>query len=99
MPHEAACAAFLRERGFPALATLIETHGMKGEAPRTTEQKLLFYADKRVIMDRVATLEERFEDFAKRYANGKQSPQALLWLEQCKQMEQELFPEGPPKLT
>jgi len=96
--HETACAAFLRERGFPAIAQMVETHGMRGETPVTTEQKLLFYADKRVILDRVVSLEERFKDFAMRYGNGQESPQSVAWLEECRQMERTLFPEGSPAL-
>ena len=97
--HELACAAFLRKRGFPAIAQMVETHGMKGGTPVTTEQKLLFYADKRVVLDRVVSLEERFRDFAMRYGDGKESPQSVTWLRECRQMEQELFPDGPPALT
>jgi tRNA threonylcarbamoyladenosine biosynthesis protein TsaE len=96
--HESACTAFLRERGFPAIAQIVETHGLRGAAPVTTEQKLLFYADKRVILDRVVSLHERFEDFAVRYGNGKKSAQSLAWLKECERIERELFPEGPPDL-
>lgn len=94
--HEPACAEFLRKNGFSAIATMIETHGMKGDPPLTIEQKLLFYADKRVILDRVASLRERFDDFAIRYNKGKESAQSIKWLEQCEQIEKELFPDGPP---
>src|SRR3989344_598332 len=98
MQHEAACAAFLREKGFDALATIIEPHGLLSPSPprHTTEQKILFYADKRVIVDRVVSLEERFEDFKKRYGKGKETPRHAEWFKEARATEKELFPEGVP---
>ncbi len=96
--HEAACAQFLREQGFDAVATVVEPHGLVLPSPnRTTiEQQILFYADKRVMVDNVVSLEERFDDFAKRYGKGVMTAQAHLWLNEAKRVEQELFPEGVP---
>lgn len=98
MQHEAACASFLREKGFNALGTIIEPHGLLFPSPpkNTIEQKILFYADKRVLIDRVVTLEERFEDFKKRYGKGKETPNHLEWFKEARAVEQELFPGGPP---
>ena len=96
--HEAACAAFLREKNLDALAEIIEPHGLLSPSPlkSTTEQKILFYADKRVIVDRVVSLEERFEDFKKRYGKGKETPQHVEWFREARTIEKELFPEGVP---
>jgi len=98
MKHEQACAVFLRERKLDAVATVVETHGLVSPMPqrKTIEQKILFYADKRVMMDRVVTLEERFEDFKKRYSGGILTEQARLWREEADVAERELFPEGVP---
>ncbi len=98
MRHEAACAAFLREQGYPALGTIVKTHGLRlGDNAHTTiEQKLLYYADKRVMLDQVVTLDERFADFAQRYGGGKQSDQAKLWHDEARAIERELFPAGAP---
>ncbi len=98
LKHEPACAAFLRERGFDALATIIEVHGLSLPSPeRTTiEQQLLFYADKRVMIDKVVTVEERFEDFHKRYGSGLASDQSRIWRDEALRVEQLLFPEGVP---
>jgi tRNA threonylcarbamoyladenosine biosynthesis protein TsaE len=98
--HEDACAFFLREEGFPELATIVETHGLRPDIREceTTEQRILFYADKRVIIDRIATIDERFEDFKNRYAEGKITALQTSWYERTKKVESELFPEGPPSL-
>lgn len=92
--HEAACASFLREKGYPELAQIIEPHGLAIPSPDRffTEQKLLYYADKRVIQDRPVTLAERFADFRMRYGRGKESEEAKFWFEEAQHIEQELFP-------
>ena len=95
--HEAACAKFLRKRGFEALADIIEVHGLQLPSPKrsTIEQQLLFYADKRVMQDTVVSLEERFDDFRNRYANGKKTEEGQTWLKEAMHVEQALFPTGP----
>lgn len=87
--HEEACAAFLREQGYSALADIIAVHGLHLPSPdrSTIEQKILFYADKRVRIDEVVTLDERFADFEKRY--GKRSDSAA-WYKEAKNVEEEL---------
>lgn len=91
--HESACAEFLREQGYSALADIVEPHGF-GFSPadrKTIEQKVLFYADKRVREDTVVTLNERFADFARRYGNGVQSEEAKRWYEETVALEKELL--------
>ncbi len=98
MRHEEACSAFLRELGYHAMAEIIRTHGWH-LAPRerkTTEQKLLFYADKRVAFDQRVTLKDRFADFAKRYAETTDSEMRARWYEETVTVERELFPSGVP---
>ncbi|MDO8648176.1 MAG: tRNA (adenosine(37)-N6)-threonylcarbamoyltransferase complex ATPase subunit type 1 TsaE [Candidatus Peregrinibacteria bacterium] len=98
LKHEAACAEFLRTHGFDALAEIVRVHGLVLPSPeRTTiEQKLLFYADKRVQIDRVVSLDDRFADFLVRYGSGKQTKESDLWYAEARALEQELFPEGAP---
>lgn len=95
LKHEAACTQFLAERGYAALGKIVETHGLLFNflAPETTEQKILFYADKRVNVDHVVTLDERFTDFRSRYG---ESPNSDIWLKEARKIESELFPEGVP---
>lgn len=90
--HEVAIAAFLREQGFPLVAEIVSTHGLTlpPATLRTIEQKLLFYSDKRLIIDRRVSLDERFADFRARYGNGKPSAESELWYEQAKALGHEL---------
>ncbi|MBM3230739.1 tRNA (adenosine(37)-N6)-threonylcarbamoyltransferase complex ATPase subunit type 1 TsaE [Candidatus Peregrinibacteria bacterium] len=98
MRHEEGCAAFLRDEGFDALAEIVAVHGLMQPSPErvTIEQRLLFYADKRVRLDEVVTLDERFDDFRKRYGNGQRSHEGDIWLAEAKATERELFPDGLP---
>lgn len=98
MKHERACAALLREKNFHALADIVEVHGLQLPSPDrvTVEQQLLFYADKRVMVDRVVSLDERFEDFAKRYGNGLMNTDGKMWHAEARKVEKELFPDGAP---
>lgn len=95
--HESACALFLRENGFDALAAIVEPHGLptRLSALRTIEQKVLYYSDKRVI-DRVVSIDERFDYFARRYSKGEISKKHTQWYEEVKVVEKELFPDGAP---
>jgi tRNA threonylcarbamoyladenosine biosynthesis protein TsaE len=98
MKHEALCAAFLRENGYDALATVIEVHGLQLPSPErvTVEQQLLFYADKRVNGDTVVSLQERFDDFQKRYSDGVLTEQSKIWHAEARAIEQQLFHAGAP---
>jgi tRNA threonylcarbamoyladenosine biosynthesis protein TsaE len=90
--HEEACAEFLRERGYPVIGEIVSTHGVRDE-PKTTEQKILYYADKRMCGDRLVSIDERFADYAVRYGP---CPEQAQWVKKAKEIEKELFPEGPP---
>lgn len=98
LSHEAACAKWLIERGFPELASIVAVHGLSlpPQHRTTIEQQVLYYADKRVRVSDVVTLEQRFEDFQQRYGHGKQSEQGVIWFAEAKAIERELFPNGTP---
>ncbi len=102
MRHEEACANFLRSSGYPEIAAIVAVHGLRlppGDRA-TIEQKLLYYADKRVIVDKVVTLEERFEDFRRRYSSGEETEHSKIWFAEAKAVEKELFrdsTESPPQ--
>lgn len=98
LKHEPACAAFLERRGFHALAEIVKVHGLCLPSPerRSIEQQLLFYADKRVMLTKRVSLEERFADFRNRYGSGAPSTEGDLWLREARSIEQALFPDGCP---
>jgi len=99
-PHEEACTRFVEEQGYPELGEIIRPHGLRSldekGALATTEQKLLFYADKRIMVDKVVTLDERFDDFIERYGKGVESEEAKRWRRMTKELERELFGRETP---
>lgn len=98
MNHEQACTAFLTQQGYPELGEIVSTHGLSLPLPerRTIEQRILYYADKRVLFDRVVSLEERFEDFRDRYEHGKTSEKGQIWHEEARATERLLFGDDVP---
>jgi putative nucleotidyltransferase with HDIG domain len=70
--HEDAAYNLLKEK-YPVLALTVKKHRYSAlldekERPRTWEEKLVYYADKRVMHDRIVPLKERLEEAHKRYA-------------------------------
>ena len=58
--------------GYPEVASVIKKHGlahMKEEdfIPKTWEEKIVFYADKRVKGSKIVSVDERFEYIGQRY--------------------------------
>ena len=99
--HEAACAEFLEEHGYPELGTIVRPHGLHSivkepETIHTIEQKLLYYADKRVRFESDVTIDERFDEFIERYGDGVESDWAKIARKRTKELEKELFGESLP---
>jgi putative nucleotidyltransferase with HDIG domain len=70
VPHEYAAYDVLKDK-YPALALTIKKHRYMGilnekEKPNTWEEKLVYYADMRVMHDKIVPLEERLTDAHKR---------------------------------
>lgn len=60
----------LNKLGYKEVAETARTHGLyhfPDIKPETIEQKILFYADKRVMGDKVVSVKKRFEDYKIRY--------------------------------
>jgi hypothetical protein len=98
MRHESVCERFLQEQGYAELAQIVAPHGLLTPSPslQTTEQRILYYADKRCTDDRVVTVDERFADFAHRYAGGTMTDTQKRWHAEVRAIEKLLFPDGPP---
>lgn len=96
--HEEAVGAFLAERGYPELAALAASHSIHFPiAERTgTEEHILYYADKRVIGDRLVSITQRYDDFGARYGGGTRSEESLQWEREAVDTEKLLFPDGAP---
>jgi len=70
IPHEHAAYDILKDK-FPALALAIKKHRYiavldEEEKPNTWEEKLVYYADKRVMHEEIVPLEERLTEAHKR---------------------------------
>jgi putative nucleotidyltransferase with HDIG domain len=69
--HAASGGALLRELGFGRIAGIVEQHvilrnlNLEG---MLEEVEIVYYADKRVMHDKIVTLDERVDDLIKRYA-------------------------------
>jgi len=70
--HEDAAYDLLKEK-YPVLALTVKKHRYSAlldekERPHTCEEKLVYYADKRVMHDRIVPLKQRLEEAHKRNA-------------------------------
>ncbi len=68
--HELLGKDILEKEGFPNVASLIEKHGFEAvleDNLNSWEEKILNYADKRVLEDKVVSLDERFAYGRRRY--------------------------------
>ncbi len=67
--HEEVAANYIEELGHANIAKLIRHHGFHSiEKLETLDQKIVFYADKRVCENKIVTLNKRFEE-----ANSRKS--------------------------
>lgn len=62
----------LNKLGFPEIADIIKKHSLfhlhkEEHQPKTTEEKIVFYADKRVKGNKIVSLKERFDGLKARY--------------------------------
>lgn len=71
--HVAEGAKLLKSLGLPEVAEVVKKHSLykldnEEIQPKTVEEKIIFYADKRVQGNKIVSLEERFQDLEKRYS-------------------------------
>jgi putative nucleotidyltransferase with HDIG domain len=93
--HARAGGEVIRGMGFPRVAEIVEQHVMVPSVPgllKVTEDELVNYADKRVMHDRVVTLEERFADLEDRYGKNSESRVYIgNALERAREIERKIF--------
>lgn len=70
MRHDIIGAEIMREMGYDAIARAVESHvvfdGFMPDGP-LEEREIVFYADKRVMHDRIVSIDDRVDDLVKRY--------------------------------
>ena len=83
---------FIKSLGYPEVAGVIQKHGLQhvddeSFEPKTWEEKIVFYADKRVKGNKIVSVDERFEYVKKRYSHYDVEKE----LEFTKKIEKELL--------
>lgn len=73
--HADVGADILETMGESALAKIVRVHKTRAilshDSPQTWEEKLVYYADKRVSHDQIVSLRERLEEIRLRYFGGQ----------------------------
>lgn len=92
--HDIRGGEILTEERLPAVAAIVVQHVILQDQNENSikEEHVVFYADKRVVHDKVVTLEERFQYLVDTYARR---PEAIEYLSEMKEktmrLEQRIF--------
>lgn len=73
--HDLSGAELLRKMGFTGIAEIVEHHVVLQNLNllgRLEEREIIYYADKRVMHDKIVTIEERVHDLLRRYGKTEQ---------------------------
>ena len=94
--HSALTRKILKEKGFPELADAAANHMLenilKKNGLQNIEEKIVYYADKRVNHDKIVPLKERFAYLRKRYGTTFKREEEIKEFEAaCNRLEKELF--------
>lgn len=89
--HVIVGAELLKSMGFSEISEIIRKHSLykiedEEVQPKTVEEKILFYADKKVKGNEIVSLEERLKDAERRYNVDLKNE-----FEFCKKIEKELL--------
>lgn len=81
MRHDLTGGELLRELGYVEIAVIVENHvvfsGFEPDAP-LTEKEIIYYADKRVMHDKVVTIDTRVDDLVERYGRTDKIKEMIL---------------------
>ncbi len=93
--HEKDMGDYIEKLGYKEVGDIIRKHKFDTiikEGFNTIEEKILYYADKRVKHNKIVSLDERIKDGIKRYnIKGKELEKTKTILEQIKKLEKELL--------
>ena len=91
--HAVTGGIFLRKLGYPEIAEVVESHiNLIESGNNILEKKIVYYSDKRVMHDKVVSLEERYNDLLIRYAKSMYSESMIRkGLEKAQDVEREIF--------
>ncbi|MBI2135400.1 HD domain-containing protein [Candidatus Woesearchaeota archaeon] len=68
--HVIAGAKLVTDLGYPEVAEVMSKHtfNILENRPKTIEEKIVFYADKRAKHDKIVSVDERYKDLKERYS-------------------------------
>jgi putative nucleotidyltransferase with HDIG domain len=92
--HDERGGEILEQEGLPSVARIVAQHVIlkDGEGDAIKEEHLVYYADKRVVHDRVVSLDERFQYLADTYATNEKAAQWLMMMkDSTSRLERRLF--------
>jgi len=73
--HDSSGGELLREMGFTRIADIVEQHVVLqnlNPQGRLEEREIIYYADKRVMHDKIVSIDERVHDLLQRYGNAEE---------------------------
>ena len=73
--HDLSGGELLREMGFTSIAEIVEQHVVLHNLDpqgRLEEREIIYYADKRVMHNKIVTIDERVHDLLQRYGDTKE---------------------------
>ncbi len=81
MRHDLIGGEMLRELGFDEIADIVENHvvfsGYEPEGP-LTEKEIIYYADKRVMHDKIVSVHARVDDLVHRYGINEKIKEMII---------------------
>jgi putative nucleotidyltransferase with HDIG domain len=99
-PHSLTGAKLLCEWGYPDVGNIVGQHVRLNEYSMTSdphEEEIVNYADKRVLHDRVVSLDKRMDYIMQKYGDNKEeNRRRILWLwDKTKELEEKFFKNMP----
>ena len=97
--HALTGAELLNDSGYPDVGNIVGQHVRLDEYFRTSsplEEEIVNYADKRVLHDRIVSLEERMKYIMQKYGKETENRQRILCLwKKTEELEEKFFREIP----
>lgn len=79
--HDLEGGEILRNLGYAEIAEIVESHvifpGFDPDGP-VTEKEIIYYADKRVMHDKIVSIDSRIEDLVKRYGKTEKIKEMII---------------------
>ena len=97
--HAATGADLLGRRGYPEVGDIVGQHVTLDHYPKVAppvEAEIVNYADKRVLHDRIVSLEDRMDYILERYGDRPERRERIQWLwQQSIRLENRIFAHLP----